>query len=382
MRHAEQITLTERLFDYIDNRTTATADRIYEQPVAEYICPDIAAREEQLFFREHPLCVGLSNLLPQPGTYFTHELSGQPLLLTRAEDGKFRAFLNVCRHRGARVAESCGQQRSFVCPYHAWNYGLDGRLIARPEEQAFSTLPRSERGLRELAACESNGLLWVNPKVGKTLDIDTHLGALNDELGAYQLAGFHHYDSRVLTQKMNWKLLVDTFLESYHFCVLHKDSICSIFHDNLTTFDSWGDHFRICSPRRTIEQIREVGTQQAELLPHLVAIYILFPNTVVVWQLDHIELWQIFPGADAPDESVVHLSLYTPEPAVSDSAKRHWDNNLNLVVHVVENEDFPVGEGAQKGFHTDAQAHIVFGENEPALSFFHRSISNALAASR
>ena len=382
MQHAEQITLAERLFDYIDNASTATVDEIYRQPVSEYICPEVAARERTTFFRNSPLCVGMSSLLPAPGSFFTHDMSGQPLLLTRAADGQFRAFLNVCRHRGARVAEACGQQRSFVCPYHAWNYGLDGALLARPQEQAFSALPRAERGLTQLPAVERDGLLWLIPSTGQTLDLDRHLGLLSSELAAFNLAGFYHYDSRVLTQKMNWKLLVDTFLESYHFCVLHKDSICAIFYDNLTTFDTWGAHFRIVSARRTIEQLRKVEPQHRDLLPHMVAIYVLFPNTVLVWQLDHMELWQIFPAAGAPDESVVHLSLYTPEPAVTDRAKRHWDNNLNLVVHVVENEDFPVGEGAQKGFHTGAQEHIVFGQNEPALAYFHRTLSAALAASR
>src|SRR5690606_27788281 len=103
-----------------------------------------------------------------------------------------------------------------------------------------------------------------------------------------------------------------------------------------------------------------------------------FPNTVLVWQLDHIELWQIFPG-DTPDESTVLLSLYTPEPATTDSARRHWDKNLDLVVGVVENEDFPVGEGIQNGFHSAAQTHITFGTNEPALAYFHATVSAAVA---
>lgn len=133
--------------------------------------------------------------------------------------------------------------------------------------------------------------------------------------------------------------------------------------------------------RRTIEQLRDTAPQAWDLLPHMVAIYVLFPNTVLVWQLDHIELWQIFLGPEAPEDSIVEVALYTPEPALTDSAKRHWDNNLELVVHVVENEDFPVGEGAQRGFHTGAQDHIVFGCNEPALAHFHRTVTETMARS-
>jgi len=375
MQQTEQIAVAERIFEYIDQHTTAMTNDVYAQPVSEYICPEIAANEHRELFRNGPLCVGMSALLPKPGSYFTHDFSGQPLLVTRAADGLVRAFLNVCRHRGARVAEGCGAQRSLVCPYHAWSYGLDGAVVARPEEHAFAAAPRGQHGLTQLAASERDGLLWVMPQSGAPLELERHLGGLSGQLQAFDLAGFHHFDSRVLQRRMNWKLLVDTFLESYHFCVLHKNSICSIFYDNLTTFDTWGEHFRLVSARRTINEMRTIEPEKWNLLPHMVAIYVLFPNTVLVWQLDHIELWQIYPGPDAPDESVVHLALYTPEPALSESARRHWDNNLNLVVHVVENEDFPVGEGAQKGFHSGAQENIVFGCNEPALAHFHRAVT-------
>ena len=97
------------------------------------------------------------------------------------------------------------------------------------------------------------------------------------------------------------------------------------------------------------------------------------------WLLDTIELWQIHPGASA-DESITLLSLYTPEPAHSEAARRHWDKNMDLVVHVVEKEDFPIGEGIQHGFHSGAQNSILFGRNEPGLIHFHRSVSAALGA--
>jgi hypothetical protein len=97
-----------------------------------------------------------------------------------------------------------------------------------------------------------------------------------------------------------------------------------------------------------------------------------------VWQLDHVELWQIFPGPNAPEDSMVQLSLYTPTPATSSAAQQHWDKNLELVLHVVENEDFPLGEGIQRGFHTGAQDFITFGRNEPGLAHFHRTVSDAL----
>jgi phenylpropionate dioxygenase-like ring-hydroxylating dioxygenase large terminal subunit len=249
--------------------------------------------------------------------------------------------------------------------------------VNRPDEASFAALARENFGLTALAAAERHGVLWVCPTPGRSLDIEKWLGPLDAELASYRLAGFKHYASRDLSRQMNWKLVVDTFLESYHFCVLHRDSICSIFHQNLATFDAYGPHFRLVSPRKSISALPEKPESDWHLLPHTVVIYVLFPGTVLVWQGEQIELWQIYPGA-TPDESRFRVTLYSPEPAVTDKARRHWDRNLELVLHVVENEDFPVGEGIQKGFSSQAQTHTVFGRNEPALTHYHRAITAAL----
>lgn len=377
MQHREQVALAKRLLDFIDTKSTQLMDEVYRQPVREYTCPEQAAREYARFFRAGPLCVGLSGQLPQAGSFVTHELAGVPMLFTRDLQGGFRAFLNVCRHRGAKVARGCGTARSFTCPYHAWVYGADGALIGRPEEAAFGGAPRAEHGLVPLPAIERDGLLWICPTPGGAFDLERRLGTLQAELASFELGRFHLYATRDLERQMNWKLVVDTFLESYHFCILHKDSICPIFYQNLATFDAWGDDFRLVSPRRTIVELREQPETAWNLRPYIVGIYVLFPNTVLVWQGEQVELWQIFPVRGDPNKAVLRLSLYSPEPALTDKARRHWDKNLELVLHVVENEDFPVGESIQRGFHSPAQEHIVFGRNEPALAHYHRALSRA-----
>ena len=313
-----------------------------------------------------------------PGSFITENLSGIPILLTRDRQNQVHAFLNVCRHRGSQVAAGCGNARSFVCPYHAWTYDLKGKLVARPEEAAFEGAERTTHGLTSLPVVEHEGLLWVSPTPGRGADIDKKLAGLSPELAAFDFGSFHHYAGCTIRRRMNWKLIVDTFLESYHFCVLHKNTICSIFYDNLSTFDTWGSNFRLVSARRTIDELKGHLESEWNIMPHIVSIYVLFPNTVLVWQLDHVELWHIYPDGDDPDQSVVRLELYTPEPAETEKARRHWDKNMELVVKVVEEEDFPVGESIQEGFHSAAQSHITFGINEPALSHYHRSISDAV----
>ena len=375
MEHAEQTALAARLLQYIDEGTLQLGDDVYHQPVDEYTSPAQAAREHTRLFRELPLCVGFSGDLEQAGSYRVHDIGGLPFLLTRDLDGRFRVFLNVCRHRGARVAEGCGTTRGFSCPYHAWVYGIDGALVSRPEEAAFPGVERAGHGLRELTAEEHHGMLWLHPQPGGTLDVAGSLGTLGPELAGFDLGRFHPYATRVLKRRMNWKLALDTFLESYHFCVLHRDSICSIFHQNLATFDTYGRHFRLVSPRRTIASLRAQPPREWRVLPHLVIVYVLFPNSVLVWQGEQVELWQIFPDGTDPGACLLQLTLYAPTPPSTDKAKQHWDRNLELVLHVVENEDFPVGEGIQVSFGSGAQRHIVFGRNEPALAHFHRGVT-------
>ncbi|HYM04873.1 MAG TPA: SRPBCC family protein [Stellaceae bacterium] len=380
MRRPDQLEQARKLLGYLDTRNTAMADGVYRNPVSDYTCPRQLAEERERFFRRGPLFIGLSCLLPNPGDYLTHDHSGAPLLLARQRDGSLRAFLNVCRHRGARVASGEGKAaRDFTCPYHGWCYGLDGALVARPDERSFAEIDKATRGLREVPAIEKYGMIWVCPTPGATFDIDERLSGLERDLASYGLDTYHHYETRVLRRRINWKIVVDTFLETYHLNVLHPSTVHPILHTNLATFDAFGRNLRMIAARRTIDTLRELPEAQWELIPYTAVICVLFPNNVFVMQGDHLETWHVYPLGDDPDECVMYASLYTPEPATSESARRHWDRNMDLLMATVEKEDFPLSEGIQRGFHSGAQEEVLFGRNEPSLQHFHKSIKAALA---
>jgi phenylpropionate dioxygenase-like ring-hydroxylating dioxygenase large terminal subunit len=379
MRRHDQIAEAKKLLLHLDRRTTALAETIYRNPVSDYTSPEQAARERQLFFRDGPINVGLSALLPRPGDWMTHDWAGVPILLARREDGTLAAFLNVCRHRGARVADGAGcGAKSFSCPYHGWTYGQDGRLIARPEEAAFAAAGRATHGLAALPVAEEYGMIWVGARPGPAPDIDRLLDGAAEDLAAYRLGTYHHYETRTLHRAMNWKLAVDTFGETYHLRHLHPDTVSPLFHTNRATFTPFGRNHRLIAARRTIDELRGQPEAAWDVFDHTAMIYVLFPNTVFLYQRDHVETWHIFPG-ERTDECAMYVSLYIPEPAASDSARRHWDNNFNLLMATVENQDFPTCEGMQKGFLSGAQEAIVFGRNEPALQHYHRNIAAALA---
>jgi len=380
MRRQDQIAEARKLLAHLDRRTTALADGVYRNPVTDYTCPRQAARERELFFGDGPINIGLSGLLPRPGDWLTHDYAGVPMLLARREDGSLGAFLNVCRHRGARIVVdgSGSNARSFSCPYHGWTYGLDGALIARPEETAFPGVERAAHGLRPLPVVEKYGMIWVGARPDVALDIDLLLDGVADDVDSYGLATYHHYETRVLRREMNWKLAIDTFCETYHLSYLHPDTVAPLFHNNRATFDAFGRNHRIVAARRTIDELRGQPEEDWDVFAHTAIAYVLFPNTVFLFQRDHVETWHVFPG-ERPDRCVMYASLYIPEPAASDSARRHWDNNFNLLMATVEMQDFPTCEGMQRGFLSGAQDAIAFGRNEPALQHFHRSVTAALA---
>ncbi len=380
MRRPEQLEQARKLLRYLETRSTAMAESVYRNPVADYTCSRQLAQERELFFKRGPLFIGLSCLLPAAGDYLTHDYAGTPLLLVRQADGSLKAFLNVCRHRGARVAEGHGKvARDFSCPYHAWCYGLDGKLVARPDERSFAEVDKATRGLRELPALEKYGMMWVSPTPGASFDVDAQLGGLERDLAAYELAGYHHYETRTLRRRINWKIVVDTFLETYHLSALHPSTVHPILHTNLATFDAFGRNLRMIAARRTIDRLRELPEAEWDLLPYTAVICVLFPNNVFVMQGDHLETWHVYPAGDNADECVMYASLYTPEPATTDSARRHWDRNMELLMATVEREDFPLSEGMQRGFRSGAQDEVLFGRNEPSLQHYHKSIKAALA---
>jgi phenylpropionate dioxygenase-like ring-hydroxylating dioxygenase large terminal subunit len=182
----------------------------------------------------------------------------------------------------------------------------------------------------------------------------------------------------VLRQKLNWKIVIDTFLETYHLQVLHTNTVSPILHSNTATFDAFGPSLRMVAARRTVDKLRTIPPDQWNIIPFIAVVYILFPNTIFIMQGDHVETWHVYPSGDGINEATMRISLYTPEPATTEKARTHWDKNFDLLMATVEQEDFPLAEGIQRGFHSPAQTAIHFGRNEPALQHFHKSVKAAL----
>ena len=374
MKHATQVALIREIFRAMDRGVPPLADHIACNDVSVYTSAGRDAREREVLFRRHPLVVGFSSQVRAPGDFLTEDLTPVPVLVVRNAAGDLRAFVNICRHRGARVVEGCGSGAvRFICPYHAWSYDTDGRLVTIPDDFGFEGLDRGRHGLIPLPVEEQHGLVWVSPEPRGSVRVGELLGGLGDDLEAYGIASFVHQETRVLRRRMNWKLVSDTFWEAYHLHVLHRKNVGPLFVRNLALFEAFGRCHRLIGVHRSIERLRALPEREWSLVPHATILMNLFPNTVLVMQSDHAEVYRIFPAPDGANESLTAVSLLVPEPGP------RWARTMELLIGVVE-QDLALGEGIQRSFESGAIAQVTYGRFEPALEHFHRTIREALAA--
>ena len=350
--------------------------------VARYHDPAVFEREREHVFRTSPNLVAHASQLPEPGAFLTLELLGLPLLLVR-EDERIRAFLNVCRHRGARLElRESGTCKRFVCPYHAWTYDRCGELVHLRHREGFPALDPSERALASLPCFELGGFVFVipNPKYDPAerepealLDtVPASLRAELEALGEPELESFA-CDSKVW--RANWKLIADGGLESYHFKVAHRGSIAKYFLDTISTYEFLGPHTRSLLPRSNILAAAELPEAKRRLRNHCNVLYSLFPSASLLVQADHIVMIVSLPTA--VDETLIQMHTLAPKGARGGPKHEYWAANHQLTVAALA-EDFELGEQIQAGLTSGANDTLLFGRFEAALAQLHREIDARL----
>lgn len=379
MKRDTQLKLAHALQAHAREGTTALAPEIFRNPVAAYGDPARLKLERERLYLRMPLFLTMSCRLRESGDYLAEEIAGVPILAVRGRDGAVRAFANICRHRGAPVATGCGRTRVFSCPYHGWTYALDGKLMGIPDERSFGGVDKATHGLLQLPASERHGMIFVRLAPGEPLeiDIDGFLAGLGEEFGAYRFENYCFFASETLTPKINWKFGIDTFLESYHLPALHRATVAPLIRGNTGAFDAFGDHSRLTMLRYSSTEWDGKPDPELDVLANILPIYRLMPNSIIVFQSDHLETWRMLPG-DAPDRCAVEFALYAPEPPATDKARAYWQKNYDLAVRTVKDEDFALGEKMQRAFMSGLQAEVVYGRNEPALIHFHERLRAAL----
>jgi len=341
-------------------------------PQRYFISPEVFAREQENIFSRQWVLVGHQSEIAAAGDHFVREVAGESLIIVRDQKGEVRGFYNVCRHRGTRLCEEpAGHSATIQCPYHAWTYGLDGRLIGAPHMDKVSGFDRAEYSLHRVGVALWEGFIFVN--LANASDASTERSG--DSLLEWfaPLAGkFSHWNLPALRSakrieydvRANWKLIFENYSECYHCPGVHptlsKVSPYDSAENDLTEGPFLGGFMKInkgksltmsgnaCARPVGDTEEKEEGEEEGERVFY----YSIFPNMLLSMHSDYVMVHQLWP--QSPDRTLILCDwFFHPEAAgVSDSsynpddAIEFWDMTNKQDWHVCELSQQGIGSRA------------------------------------
>jgi len=378
---ADDVEIVHRILAHIDAGTTDEGDA-WREPVQNYLNP-IRFTDELKTLRSYPSVFLPSAAIRNPGDHAERTTFGVPLFAVRGRDGKARVFRNSCRHRGMALVEGPGCAHALVCRYHGWTYKLDGSLSHVPHSEAFPDLDMSTRGLVEVDSHEVDGLIVIGPLESPTPGADAAMAALTNGspwrdkvLPAERL-----FTVRPALRQMNWKVLIEQFLEGYHIRTTHKNTFYPIQYDDLNVVEAFGPNTRITFPYQNIERLRDRPESTWNVGHRVTYVYHLFPNVMVATFPNQVLVITIDP-IDIDHTNVTIYAMVTPEVTERLSTNPDAAAGARDLLNEGGIEDNEMSEGVQKGLYAGANDFVEFGTHESAIGRFHCNLDERLASIR
>ncbi len=342
-------------------------------------------REKKLIFRRMPLMLAPSAELPNPGDYKAMDAVGVPVLITRGKDGKARAFLNSCTHRGTAVALGSGNASRFICGYHGWTFNREGKLIGVASREDFGEVNTDELGLREFPSVEKAGLIWAVLDPESDLDINAFLSGYDELLAGFGFETWNFFQSRTLVGP-NWKIAYDGYLDFYHLPVLHGETFGRNI-PNQALFYSFGPHTRVTAPSTVLPMpdgldLHDMAEQDSSKWPTealMNGVWTIFPHISIATFYGGqrgVMISQLFPG-DKVGESFT-TQIYMSEKPLSEETRQGLADQFKLLEYVVQHEDYGTGLRQQKALDAGLTEYVYFGRNEGGGQVFHGWVQKIL----
>jgi phenylpropionate dioxygenase-like ring-hydroxylating dioxygenase large terminal subunit len=364
-------------------------------PAWIYRDPEFFELEKELIFRPSWQIVCHVNDVPGSGDFHTFEFLGQSVMVLRGDDGEIRSFHNACRHRAARLVDGskghCG--RRITCPYHAWSYGLDGRLLTVPQRNDFAGLEREHHGLVPLEQEIFMGFVFVRfagatpGSEARTPSVREMAAPYMDELAAYRLEELVPQGRVTLRPRsVNWKNVGDNYSDGLHIPVAHPgltrlfgasygvearpwiDKMWGVLRDIPSS--NWSERLyqKLLPPVPHLPQERQ----------RLWTYFKLWPNIAFDIYPDQIDFMQFLPIS--PTETLIREIAYVyPDARREMRAARYLNWRINRQVSV---EDRKLIERVQAGMESDAYTVGPLGESEVCLRGFARHMRALIPQSR
>jgi choline monooxygenase len=356
--------IIQRVLDHASAGTTDLGDDVWREPAEHYRCEKHLAQEIELFKRL-PMLYCLSAALPEAGNYLARDFLGIPILAVRGRDGEVRAFYNSCRHRGMMLAEGAGKTATFVCPYHAWAYDLDGSLRKVNGEEGFPDVSPADHSLVPVTVQERAGLVFI------TLEEPIGPGAL-DGLPEIITPDQQVFEHTTFNDDANWKVLLETAMEGYHIKGLHGETFYPYGFDNLNLVETTGPNSRITFPFRRIEKLRDMPKEEWEALGRLTYVNQIFPNARVSILSNHYQIVIHEPVSPGVSRWIV-WRLTMPGANLNEEELERAKRDASFVKDTGVLEDRWAARSIQNGLAGKGNTHFTFGRFEKAVVHFHQN---------
>ncbi len=337
----------------------------------------LQVEKEKLFWRTWQP-VGRTEMVSRPGDFFTCEVMGEPLVITRGKDNQLRAFFNVCQHRAGPVAKGRGNRKSLQCAYHGWTYGLDGRLLNAPEFEGVQNWQKEAVCLQPVAVEAWGPFIFVN------LDPECqpfahYYGQIRQEVAAAGLNIDHMtlVERRDYLINCNWKVYIDNYLEGYHIPIAHPGLFRELDYDEYRV-DTFRYHsfqhapFRPASDNPAHDVDRRYLRTEAEAQA---LYYWVFPNVMLNFYPDNLQINIIIPLDQ--ERTLTVFEWYFEQPGTGPG----WESMQQSIAFSdqVQKEDIEICETVQRGLHSRAYDRGRFSvKRENGVHHFHLLLAEFL----
>ena len=319
-------------------------------PPQSYASDAFHKLEVERIFHKEWLCVGRVDDLPNGGDYRTTDIAGLPIYTIRDSDSGIRSFSNVCLHRGMRLLDGCGHVGSrIVCPYHAWNYDLSGRLVLAKHMEKTPGFDPKSRQLPALRTEIWEGWIYVtlNPAIAPVAE---HLRELHAIVGRYDAARYVKILDDSFEWRTNWKCLMENFMEDYHLPYVHKKTIAGYSPTNEVEVFEGRETFSYHYNRKTPDAPRGLAHRDNKDLDgdwrRTTVLYAVLPSHLVNLAPDH--LWYLTLQPQGTDRVAVRFGLsYAPEVLAEVNDRSEFAAKWKSFFDAVNAEDKAVVEGVR-----------------------------------
>src|SRR6184192_4013304 len=286
-------------------------------PQRYFVSPEIFAEELQKIFATNWVLVGHQSQLANPGDYFLAEVAGESLIVAKDQRSTIRAFYNVCRHRGARLCEEQnGHAAAIQCPYHAWTYALDGRLIGAPHMDDVPGFDKADYALHRMNLGLWEGFIFVNLEKNPE-PLEKWFSPVKGKFSHWNISILQPAKRIEYDVRANWKLMFENYSECYHCPGVHpqlqKVSPYDSAENDLPEGLFLGGFMKI-NPGKSLTMSGNACAAFVGDIENLqqVFYYTIFPNMLLSLHPEYVMVHQLWP--QSPERTLIVCDwLFHPE---------------------------------------------------------------------